>query len=68
MTLLEFYKRSKSGQYKHKWITYIPSFRNTIINNCEYICEKCNALSDVKWPGGTCRLSDDEFIIKQIIE
>ena len=68
MTLFEFYKRSISGQYKHKWRTYMPSNKFTIINNAEYICEKCNCLSAVQWPGGTCNLSDDEFIIKDIIE
>lgn len=66
MKLFEFMKRMSDKQYQHKWRIYIPSTRYTVINDL-YICEKCDVLSDVQWQG-QCLLSDNEYIVKQIIE
>ncbi len=68
MKLLNFLKRCYSGQYKHKWRIFIPSNKYTIINNIQYICEKCNTTSATQFSGNSCSMSDNEYIIKNIIE
>ena len=72
-------KRMADKQYQHKWINNISDIwrcdkitfsfvKHHIYNDKEFICEKCKTVSDVKWPGGSCLLSNNEYMIKNIIE
>jgi hypothetical protein len=63
MNLIEFMKRMSDKEYFHKWID-----NKSLFSEQAYICEKCKTISWAKWPGGSCLLSDNEFMIKQIIE
>jgi hypothetical protein len=66
--MFEFMERMLDKQFQHKWINNRNPGSLMIWNDQEYICEKCETVSWAKWPGGSCLLSDDEFMIKQIIE
>lgn len=68
MKLIEFMHRMADKQYQHKWIDNIPRWLGSLYNDQGYICEKCKTTSWAPWPGGSCLLSDNEFLIKNIIE
>ena len=68
MNLLQFMKRMVDKQYHHKWKDNIPRIMGYIVHEQGYICEKCGTVASLPWPGGSCLLSDNEFLIKCIIE
>lgn len=65
--MIEFFKKLLSRKYKHIWKL---KFIDRIILYPKYQCDKCNAWKDFSYFGDKyiCGLSDDEFIIKNILE
>ena len=68
MKLFEFMERMNDKEYQHKWTENIPRIMKSFIDDQMYICEKCKTTAPVQWSGGSCLLSDTEFIIKNLIE
>jgi hypothetical protein len=60
MTLEEFFIKSKSGKFNHKWIAINSGYHN-------YICNKCNLKSILAYSGSSC-ISNEEAIIKKLLE
>lgn len=64
--MIGYFKKLFSRQYKHKWyIKYFCHFSLAPVYNCEKCNKYKNSIFEFSY---ICKLSDNEYVIKQILE